>query len=66
MLGKLSLNVVNFIFTNVSSADGTLFVLRHFVFNITAEVVLLSDTLHEPFSPKTDEVESVVALINSN
>lgn len=66
MLFELDVNVVHLLLANLPSADRASLVLRHLEFNFTSEFIFFFDTLHEPISVDTDEVESVEALVNSN
>ena len=66
MLGELSLDVVKFLFGDVSSADGASLVLWHLVLDFTPELVFLPDPLHKPIPVQADQVESVEALVYSH
>lgn len=66
MFLELLLDVVHLFLSDISSTDGTSFVLRHLVFNLTSEFVLFPGPLHEPIPVHADEMESVEALVDSH
>jgi hypothetical protein len=64
MFLELFLNVLDFIFGDFSSADGTALFLWHFELDFAAELVLLAEPVHEPVPVDANQVESVEALVH--
>lgn len=66
MLLELPLDVLNLVFLDVSSANGASLMLWHLVGDFIAELILFLESLHEPISMETDQVETMEALIHSH
>lgn len=65
VLRELRLDIIDFLFDDISSADGASLVFGHLEDNLASEFILLFHPLHEPISPKADKVEPVETIVHS-
>jgi len=63
---KLILHVFNLFLFYLSSANRTFFNFRNLIVDQTSKLVFLTYSLHKPISIYTNQMESMIALINTN
>lgn len=63
---KLILHVFDLFLFHLSSANRTFFNFRNLIVHQTSKLVFLTYSLHKPISINTNQMESMIALINTN